>query len=90
MPWQIYYTQKALDELSKLSKKTAKRILDKVSFFGSQQNPLSFAKKLTNPVYGTYCFRVGDYRVIFDVDNKGKITILLVLSVKHRLEVYRF
>jgi mRNA-degrading endonuclease RelE of RelBE toxin-antitoxin system len=37
---------------------------------------------------GEYRFRIGDYRVLFDVDGSGKIYVLMVLSVKHRREAY--
>lgn len=88
MTWKAIYTDRALKDLSKLPKQTAKRILDKVKFFRQQPEPLSFAKKLKDSQYGEYRFRVGTYRVIFDVDHAGEIRVLLVLRVKHRREVY--
>jgi mRNA interferase RelE/StbE len=88
MAWQVIYAQKALAELHDLPKPIAQRIAKKIKFFSEQKNPLAFAKRLTNFSYGSYRFRVGDYRIIFDVDKKGKITILLILNIKHRREVY--
>ncbi|HUD81721.1 MAG TPA: type II toxin-antitoxin system RelE/ParE family toxin [Patescibacteria group bacterium] len=38
-----------------------------------------------NSKVGDYRFRVGDYRVVFDL-NKNKIIILMI---EHRREVYR-
>jgi len=90
MNYDVAYSDRAVDELEKLGKRIAKRILDKIKFFSQQSNPLRFAKKLENPLFGTYRFRVGDYRAVFDVDNKGNITILVILSIKHRKEVYKF
>jgi len=29
---------------------------------------IKYAEKLTNPILGTYRFRIGDYRVIFDLE----------------------
>jgi mRNA-degrading endonuclease RelE of RelBE toxin-antitoxin system len=29
---------------------------------------LKFAEKLSNPILGEYRFRIGDYRVIFDIE----------------------
>ena len=89
MNWQVVYSQKALTELNDLPRPIAQRIVKKIKFFSQQNNPLLFAKRLTNYSFGSYRFRVGDYRIIFDIDKKGKITILLILSVKHRREVYR-
>jgi mRNA interferase RelE/StbE len=90
MNYKVEYTAYAFDEIKKLGKKTAKRVLDKIKFFSQQKDPLSFAKKLENPRFGTYRFRIGDYRAIFDIDRHGNITILLILSVKHRKDVYKF
>jgi mRNA interferase RelE/StbE len=35
----------------------------------------------------TYCVRVGDYRVVYEIQDN--LLIVLVLSVAHRREVYR-
>jgi len=88
MSFKLLYTQKALDDLSHLDKQISLRILNKLDFFAAQDNPMLFAKKLLDCRKGTYRFRVGDYRVIFDIDKSGKIIILVVLTVKHRREVY--
>lgn len=75
-------------DLKELDKKAARRILNKVDFYCLQSNPLQYAKKLINFPFGNYRFRVGDYRVIFDLDNKGNIIILIILTVRHRREAY--
>ncbi|MBP6881235.1 MAG: hypothetical protein KBC35_01275 [Candidatus Pacebacteria bacterium] len=36
-----------------------------------------------------YRYRIGDYRAIFSVAADGTITLLTILSVKHRKDVYR-
>jgi len=41
--------------------------------------------RLTDPRIGTYRFRVGDYRVIFDVEGNE----IIVLRVGHRREIYK-
>lgn len=89
MVHQIIYTEPAVDDLERLPRTIAQRIAKKVKWFAEQAKPLQFAKALQNTDFGQYRFRVGDYRVIFDVDVNGTITILLVLRVKHRREVYR-
>ncbi len=87
--YKALYTKKALGELKKLPLKTAQRIVKKVEFFSEQKDPLKHAKQLTNSLYGEYRFRVGDYRVIFDKDEKGNLVVLYILSVKHRKDSYR-
>lgn len=48
-------------------------------------DPLQYAVKLTDPSIGTYRFRIGDYRVVFDIINDE----IVVLAVGHRREIYR-
>jgi len=49
------------------------------------EEPLKYASKLTDAALGTYRFRIGDYRVIFDIEDKE----IVVLRVGHRRDVYR-
>lgn len=88
MKYKIQLTQKAKEDFLLLDNKTQKRIASKMRFYIIQNNPLQFAKKLTNFQLGGYRFRIGDYRVIFDLDKNGQIIILLILRVKHRREAY--
>ena len=88
MKYKLFYTLKAKKDLLSLDKKIASKILDKLDFFINSEEPLKYAKKLVNKPTGAYRFRVGVYRVIFDIDNKGKLSILLVLKIKHRKDVY--
>lgn len=68
--FKIEFNPKAVKELEKLPLKVRKRILKKLKFYSSQENPLKFAKKISDPRFGEYRFRIGDYRLIFDF--KGK------------------
>ncbi|MFA5793252.1 MAG: type II toxin-antitoxin system RelE/ParE family toxin [Candidatus Gracilibacteria bacterium] len=87
--FRFEYTKNAVRDLRQLDPQVAKRILKKMDFFSKQEDILQFAKKLTNSSLGEYRFRIGDYRVLFDVDEDGsRIKILMVLSIKHRREVY--
>ncbi|OGH66650.1 MAG: hypothetical protein A3B90_01115 [Candidatus Magasanikbacteria bacterium RIFCSPHIGHO2_02_FULL_41_13] len=89
MQCTLRYTSHALKDLEQLDKKMTKRILDKLDWFVAQVQPLSFAKKLKNSDLGTYRFRVGDYRILFDIEeNTSKVSILMILRIKHRKEAY--
>ncbi|MBD3330337.1 hypothetical protein GF354_02280 [Candidatus Peregrinibacteria bacterium] len=87
--FDVVYTKKARKDLRTIDLKISQKIIEKVFHYSQQKNPLKFAKKLKGSILGDYRFRIGNYRVIFDVDKKGNIKILLILSVKHRREVYR-
>ncbi len=87
---RLAYSFTALRDLSRLPKNIARRITDKMEWFLSQEEPLSFAKPMKGNKFGDYRFRIGNYRVIVDIDHDGSVQVLFVLSIKHRKEVYRF
>lgn len=86
--YQLFYTKNARRDLQHLDRAVAVRVLKKLDYFIKQKDPLSYAKRLKNSDLGEYRFRVGDYRVLFDVNELGEIHVLMVLSIKHRREVY--
>ncbi len=75
----------AVKELKRLPLAIQKRIIKKLDYFTSIDNPLVFADALVNYEIGQYRFRVGDYRIIFDVQEE----LIIVLSIGHRREIYR-
>lgn len=79
------FNKKAEKEVDKLPPKIRKRILKKLKFYSSKENPLRFAERLRDRSFGEYRFRVGDYRLLFDLKNR-KITIL---KVGHRKDIYK-
>jgi mRNA interferase RelE/StbE len=86
--YKVLYTVKAQSDLSSLDKKIAIKILDKIDFFVATGQPLQYSKKLVNFEFGSYRFRIGNYRAIFDIDDKGSIAILVILKIGHRKEIY--
>ncbi|MBI2674545.1 MAG: type II toxin-antitoxin system RelE/ParE family toxin [Candidatus Yanofskybacteria bacterium] len=85
--WKIKYTDNAADDLRKLPEKLQRRIAEKMRFFVLSSAMIVHAKKLKDNKYGTYRLRVGDYRVIFDKNDKTKE--LYVLKIGKRDEVYK-
>lgn len=83
MDYELLITKEAKEQIDKLDGVIKKRIAKKLPIF--LKNPFSFSKRLINLEIGQYRFRVGDYRIIFDVRDK-KIEILKVM---HRREVYK-
>jgi mRNA interferase RelE/StbE len=61
-----------------------KRIVKKLEFFSSQENPIIFSKLLVDFPPSTHRFRVGDYRIAFYV----KSETILIDKIRHRREVY--
>jgi mRNA interferase RelE/StbE len=82
---EILYTNKAAKHLSCLPRIAQKRIAEKMRFYANQENPLKFAKRLTDYAEGEFRFRVGEYRIIFDVGRD----IIYVLKISRRDGVYK-
>lgn len=87
--YKLIYTGNARQDLKNLELQISQTIIKKINFYMSSPNPLSFAKKLQNSPLGSYRFRIGDYRAIFDLDHQGNINILMILRIKHRKDVYK-
>jgi mRNA interferase RelE/StbE len=83
MPYKILYTKSAFDDIKKLDIIVKKRIKKKIEYFS--EDPISHAKKLIEFSIGTYRWRIGDYRVIFDMDGET----IVILRIKHRKESYK-
>ena len=83
MPYKVIFSKTFLNEIKKLDPVVKKRLKKKLEEY--LKNPIGRAKKLTNSLLGEYRWRIGNYRIIFDV--KG--TNVIILRVGHRKEVYR-
>ena len=89
MAWTIKYAESAVRQLKKLDRSVAIKIVDyldeRVAFL---EDPRLVGKKLSGPRLGNYWrYRIGDVRVICDVQDLQ--LIVLVLELGHRKEVYR-
>lgn len=88
MAWQIEYADTARAQLRKLDKQIARRIID---FMDERVAPLddprSVGKALTGPLGDFWRYRVGDCRVICDMQDSA--LRVLVVRVGNRREIYR-
>jgi mRNA interferase RelE/StbE len=82
MEYEIEFKPKAIKDLDSLQPDVAKRIVEKISRLS--QNLEGDVKRLTN-FTPEYRQRVGDYRVLFEVEGNR----IVVYRVRHRREVYR-
>lgn len=83
MVHKIVFTRRALKDLEKIPKNEKNRIGERLKEYA--QEPTKYARKLTSPKIGTYRFRVGDYRIIFDIENDE----IVVLRIGNRRDIYR-
>jgi mRNA interferase RelE/StbE len=90
MDFILQYTKNAKKDLENLDKSIAQRIILKLEDYCLKgKDPMDFSKGLVGVFKGLYRFRIGDYRVIFHKNPRGKITILTIIRIKHRKEVYQ-
>ena len=88
MAWTIEYTDTAKGQLRKLDKQTARRIVDFMDErIAALDDPRSAGKALSGPLGAFWRYRVGDCRVICDIQD-GALRVLVV-QVGNRREVYR-
>jgi mRNA interferase RelE/StbE len=83
MTYRLVYTRRAERDIKKLERKTKDRI--EKALLRYSEEPLRFAEKLSDPILGEYRFRIGDYRVVFDLGGDE----IIILRVGHRREIYK-
>ena len=88
MAWRIELTASAEKSLSKLDRTAAKRITTFLrERVASADDPRSSGKALAGQLAGLWRYRVGDYRVICQIED-GKL-LILVVTIGHRGDIYR-
>ncbi len=85
MAYRFVFTRNAKKDIQKLPSKLKKRLAQKLLIIAD--GPLQFSKKLISPKLGTYRYRFGNYRLIFDIDHDNEKVI--VLKFHHRKDVYK-
>ena len=82
---QYVFKGNSIKEFSRLPKKAQSHIKQKLDFYMSVPSSLDFAEHLTDFELGEYRFRIGDYRVAFDIKNDTA----KILKVGHRKDIYK-
>jgi mRNA interferase RelE/StbE len=83
LKYDLVYTQRAIKDIQKLDATTKARLGKTLLRY--KEAPLDYAERLTDSTLGSFRFRIGDYRVIFDIDGRD----IVVLRVGHRREIYK-
>ncbi|EQB10250.1 type II toxin-antitoxin system RelE family toxin [Novosphingobium lindaniclasticum] len=88
MAWRIELSTSAEKSLSKLDRQTAKRIITFLrERVAAGEDPRASGKALSGPLAGRWRYRVGDYRIVCEIED-GRL-VVLVLTVGHRSAIYR-
>lgn len=79
---EILLTRRAMRDLDRLNPQVRQRILGKLRDLADA--PLASARKLSDPRIGTFRYRNGDFRVIFDFQDET----VAVLRIGDRKDIY--
>ena len=86
--YRVEFTEKALKALKKLDRYTALLITAWIrKNLEGCTNPRQHGKGLVGDKSGQWRYRVGDYRLLADIQDER--VIILILNVGHRRDIYR-
>lgn len=85
MVYRIVVTKKAKRDIDGLEHIVRERLGKKLLQVAQLDDIRPVVRELTDGRIGGYRLRVGDYRVIFDLEEKE----IIILKVQHRKDVYR-
>lgn len=87
MSYSVRFTKRAKKQLEKLDKPTAKLIASwLLKNIEGCDNPRLHGKGLTSNRSGQWRYRVGDYRIIAEINDTD--VIVLVIDIGHRSSIY--
>jgi mRNA interferase RelE/StbE len=85
MAYRIEFTHRACKQFKSLSREVQLRLRPRIESLAKNPRPRG-VKKLADSE-SIYRLRDGDYRVVYQVQDK--VLLVLVLKIGHRREVYR-
>lgn len=83
MIFEIIYDEEAVKFLEKIEKNIRKRIYNKI--ISTKENPFHYFERLTGR--SEWKLRVGDYRIIADINETTKKISILIIG--HRKNIYK-
>ncbi len=84
--YHIRILQTAARDLSRLDKPIARRIAERVDWLAAHLDDIR-PEPFTGDLAGFYKFRVGDYRIVYEILHDG--TTIIIHQIEHRREIYR-
>ena len=86
MKYKVVYDKAASKEISKLPKKDVMAIIDKIDTLEDNPRP-NGCKKLKGIFEDLWRIRIGNYRVIYSIEDE--IRIVEVRRISHRKDIYQ-
>ena len=88
MAWTLEYARSARKSVEKLDSETRRRIREFLeNRLATLDDPRALGKPLKWPLVTFWRYRVGDYRILCDVQDRR--LVILVVAIGNRREVYR-
>lgn len=87
MAYKIDFEEHAAEEFSKLDGSVKKQIQKYINKIASRDDPRSLGDPLQENLSAFWKYRVGDYRLIAEINDNEFIVLMLVVA--HRSEVYK-
>ena len=84
IPFSISFLPSAAKDYKKLEKDIQKRVLAALDAIALQP---AIGKPLQGPFKGLFSYRIGEYRMVYKIDFKGKE--ILLYRMGHRRKIYR-
>jgi len=85
LTYRIEVKRSAAKALKNIPKPDRRRIIEKIDRLSEElPNPEKTKMKGDNPFHR---IRVGDYRIIYEIQNK--VLVILIVKVGHRKDIYR-
>ena len=86
--YHVEFSKLALKQLQKLDRRTTALVLGWIrKNLEGCDNPRAHGKPLTDNHTGTWRYRVGDYRIISEIQEDR--IVILILNIGHRRDIYR-
>ena len=87
MTWSVEFDDAAAKELRKFDRQAQQEILRYLrERIATEEDPRRFGKPLSRDLAGLWRYRVGDYRMICNIEDNKRV--VLVLRVGHRKDIY--
>ena len=81
--YEIILTHRAIKDLEQVDRQEKQKIASKLQQYA--HDPKRYARRLINSRLGNYRFRIGDYRIIFDIEDQQ----LIILRIGLRKDIYK-
>lgn len=86
MNWEVDLSPDAVKWLRKADPQNARRIRDALRAITTLDSPRNRGKALTGSLSGLWRYRIGDYRVVCDLQDTR--LVILVIEIDHRSSIY--